>query len=468
MRVTLRSASSNKNRRMPQLEPEGFSSELGALATLALEKFVELSGCRELLVAFSGGKDSTALLHFARSFGHSHGLAVSAAHVVHNLQDENKIWVAHCLQIAEKLGIDCIVLEASGSPSRGESVEAWARDYRYRLLAEHVCPETLLLTGHQLEDQCETILQRVLAGAGPRGLAGMEPLRQFPPGYLGRPLLDCSRSAVDRYVRQTGLSWVEDPSNLDPRYSRNRVRQQLLPAIAGMPDGLSGLLRLGAIQRDLARGLDRLADDVLQLDAFAAHHQLSVSSVFRLGVELAPYVIKRFVERCGASQPGERHLRELLSQLTEAAPDRIPVITWSGNALRKYRERLYLTPAALPTPPGSSIFWDGTRALDWSWGQLSSVVGQGGGLTETLFTEGRATVRFRQGGEKFLLAASDVRHRELKKAFQAWGIPPWDRGLTPLTYIDESLVAVGARLVDSRFCARIGERGRILNWSPRP
>ena len=467
MRATLRSASLNKNRRMPPLESEGVSSELGALATLALEKFVQLSGCRKLLVAFSGGKDSTALLHFASSFGHSKGLAVSAAHVVHNLQDENKIWVAHCRQIAEKLGIDCMVLEASGSPSRGESVEAWARDYRYRLLAEHVCPETLLLTGHQLEDQCETILQRVLAGAGPRGLAGMEPLRPFPPGYLGRPLLDCGRSAVDRYVRQTGLSWVQDPSNLDLRYSRNRVRQQLLPAIAGMPDGLSGLLRLGAIQRDLARGLDRLANDVLQQDDSAARDQLPISSVFGLGIELAPYVIKRFVERCGAPQPGERHLRELLSQLTAAAPDRIPVITWSGNALRKYRERLYLTPAALPAPPGSPILWDGTRVLNWSWGQLSSVAGRGAGLTETLFKEGRATVRFRQGGEKFLLTASETRHRELKKAFQAWGIPPWDRSLTPLTYIDESLVAVGSRLVDFRFCARLGQRGRILSWSPR-
>ncbi|MGH8454045.1 MAG: tRNA lysidine(34) synthetase TilS, partial [Nevskiales bacterium] len=165
------------------------------------------------LLAYSGGLDSTVLLHALVRAGLPAPL--EAIHIHHGLQPAADRWPGHCQRVCQQLGIPLTVLEVT--PVRGPrlSPEAEARRARYDALRSAMRSGDVLLTAHHLDDQAETLLLQLLRGAGPRGLAAMPTLSEFPPGWHARPLLACSRMALETYARQHGLEWVEDPSNTD-------------------------------------------------------------------------------------------------------------------------------------------------------------------------------------------------------------------------------------------------------------
>ncbi|HEV2287260.1 MAG TPA: tRNA lysidine(34) synthetase TilS, partial [Steroidobacteraceae bacterium] len=185
---------------------------------------------RELCVAFSGGADSTALL--AALAGQSGKLgALRALHVDHGLHPDSAAWAARAVAAARGLGVPCGVLDAKVARGRGDSLEARAREARYRLFEAALRPGEVLLSAHHEDDQLETVLLMLLRGAGVAGLAAMPELVRFGPGLLVRPLLSRSRAALAAFVRAAGLPHLEDPSNLDERLDRNYLRRRVLPAL---------------------------------------------------------------------------------------------------------------------------------------------------------------------------------------------------------------------------------------------
>lgn len=427
----------------------------------ALDRLVSDTQAVRLVIAFSGGRDSKALLHAAAEFARARAIAVTAAHVDHGFAEASGAWASECQAEARALGIDCVVMRVAGTPPAGASLEAWAREQRYALLANLCIEGTLLLTAHHQDDQRETVLQRVLAGAGPHGLAGIPVLRRCGQGHLGRPLLGVSRAAIAAYAQHHGLHAIEDPANADERFLRNRLRRRVLPLLDElMPGARAGLLRLGQLQGELARGLDVLADGLIDRAGGPAW-QLADATLAAAGRDLAPFVLRRALARIGVPRPGTHQLQAILGSLRQARADAGPVVCWGDHAVRRYRNCLYFTPAVLPVPPVVPRPWSWGEMLELPWGRLRAVSGTTVAIAPECLERADVTVSFRAGGER-CKPAGRGNSQTLKKLFQDWGVPPWERDLIPLIHIDGQLAAVAGYCVCAPFA--VPGKGVVFEW----
>jgi tRNA(Ile)-lysidine synthase len=183
------------------------------------------------LIAFSGGLDSTVLLHSAvRAVGAG---SIVAAHVDHGLQPLSKAWFEHCAAESAALGVRFVGLRALGCPARGDNIEQWARGERYRLLFQAAADvgAAALMTAHHADDQLETFLMALARGSGLDGLSGIAAEDHRDGVRLIRPLLSMGRSHLLQHAQTQGLQWIEDPSNADESLLRNAVRAQLMPVM---------------------------------------------------------------------------------------------------------------------------------------------------------------------------------------------------------------------------------------------
>jgi len=203
-------------------------------------------------VAASGGRDSTALLHATAHEARRLGVAVVALHVHHGLMPGADAWLERVRRQAKRLGARFAFERLQGAPAPGDSVEAWARRHRYEALARLARAEgcDLVLLAQHRRDQAETFLIQALRGGGAAGLAAMPRAVQRDGLTWARPWLGCPREAIDAYLRRHRLRHAEDPSNVDRRFARARLRS-LWPALtAAFPDAETTLAR--AAQRAAA------------------------------------------------------------------------------------------------------------------------------------------------------------------------------------------------------------------------
>ncbi|MBE0466493.1 MAG: tRNA lysidine(34) synthetase TilS [Candidatus Desulforudis sp.] len=207
-----------------------------------------------VLVGVSGGPDSVALLDVLSGLRDLLGISLAAAHLNHRLRGASADADARYVrQLAEKLGVPCTVEACDVAAYRQEhglSIQVAAREVRHHFF-ERVARETgavRVALGHQADDQVETILHHFLRGTGPAGLAGMLPVR---PPFI-RPLLAVRRRDIEAYCRERGLDPRQDPSNIDPVYTRNRLRHNLVPLLEAEynPNLVTTLLRLGEVCRE--------------------------------------------------------------------------------------------------------------------------------------------------------------------------------------------------------------------------
>jgi tRNA(Ile)-lysidine synthase len=183
-----------------------------------------------LAVAYSGGADSTALLHAARA---RWGAQVHAIHVHHGLQVAADGFERHCRQACERLALPLHVVRVDARHAAGESPEDAARQARYRALAGVALEQGLrcVLLAQHADDQVETMLLALSRGAGLPGLAAMPAAFERHGMRFERPLLDASARAIRAWLADAGVPFLEDPTNADTSFTRNRIRHDVLPAL---------------------------------------------------------------------------------------------------------------------------------------------------------------------------------------------------------------------------------------------
>lgn len=392
-------------------------------------------------VGFSGGLDSTVLLHLLAGLVRQRPLPpLSALHVHHGLQAAADAWPAHCQQVCDALGVPLRVLHVQ--VDQGASLERAAREARYGAFVEALGEGELLLTAQHRDDQAETLLFRLLRGAGVRGLAGMPSQRPLGRGLLLRPLLGVSRAELEAYARAQGLRWVEDPSNGDTHYARNYLRRSVLPLLtARWPQALASLAR----SADQAAEAQGLLEELAELDLAAARATAAPFAWLPVpSLALAPL--------CALSPARQRNaLRHWLAPLTalpdsdhwrgwdtlrDAAPDATPIWRLGQGELRRADGRLWWLCGAWLENPGLAL---PDLSLDTPEQPLAlpgngRVWLRGAGPREGL------VLRYRQGGEQLQLPGRG--RRDLKRLLNERGLPGFVRGRLPLLYRGEQLIAV--------------------------
>lgn len=292
----------------------------------------------DIAVAASGGRDSTALLHAVVRAAQPLGLRVNALHVHHGLQPAADAWAVHVREQCRRWGAAFHLARLEGAPAPAESVEAWARRERYAALAalarDAGCDAVLL--AHHRQDQAETVLLQLLRSAGARGLAAMPAAVQRDGIHWLRPWRDQPRAAIEAYLRRHRLRWVDDASNADLRYARNRLRQQVWPALTAAFPGAEPVLA-GAARRaaEEAQALRELAE--ADAAACTLDDALAVAAWRGLSAARRALLLRHLIERwCGRGAP-ETLVRRLLEELPACPSGQWPA---PGGTLRLRRGRL--------------------------------------------------------------------------------------------------------------------------------
>lgn len=396
-----------------------------------------------VFVGFSGGLDSTVLLHVAAVVVPTARLA--ALHVDHGLHPDSAHWRARCEQVAAGFGVR-FVARTVAVAARG-SIEAAARAARYRVFGEQLDHrDARLLLAHHRDDQAETILLRLLQG---RGVYGMPATRTLGAGLLVRPLLDLPRSLLAEYAVAERLEWLEDPANADLALDRNYVRHVLLPGLeARFPAVRAGLLH-AATERHADEALLRAGSG----GALAAT-ELPLAVLRAAPPDERPTRLRLWLGAQGRALPSRRALVAFVRQL-EAGHDRHPRLDLPQGRVERYRERLWLVDPPPALVPSYSIAAPGRLALPH--GVLTIVP-----VPDGFECRGALCVRFRTGGERILTGGV---HRALKDLLQVAGVPPWLRASRPLVFDGQGLAAVPGIAVRDADPARPGARF-AAHWQP--
>ncbi len=278
------------------------------------------------MVGFSGGLDSTVLLHAAGGVAREAAFSLSALHVHHGLSANADAWADACTRVCQELDIPLTHLRVDVPRNTGAGLEASAREKRHKALADH--PADLILLAHHADDQAETVLHNLLRGAGVRGAGAMPASR----GRVLRPLLGMMRDELLAYARFHGLSWVEDESNADCRYTRNFLRHQVFPLIASRFPRAGKQLAAAAARFGEA---DALLEDLASLDLRGTLPEFPLPlKLFReLPDARARNLLRALLTWHEVQPPDERRLNEFVRQLQNAGNDRHPRIDLAGYSL---------------------------------------------------------------------------------------------------------------------------------------
>lgn len=412
-----------------------------------------------LLVGYSGGVDSTALLHWLWRCAQTSGTALRAVHVHHGLQPDADDWVLHCQQQCDAWGVELAVHRVQVDNRAGLGLEGAARQARRAAFAAELRDgETLALAQHQ-DDQAETFLLRALRGAGVDGLAAMAEDSRLGAHRLWRPLLPTPRSALLGYARQHALQWIEDPSNTEDLADRNFLRLHVLPLLRQRWPHAAGALSGSATHCRQTRDLLDEEDAELIAHLEVAPRVLSLQLLRQVSPGRAARVLRAWVLGHGAPPLPATVLLQALDELLPAANDRQAQVRWHDHAIQQWRDHAYLLPARLPDlPAGWQVTWDGHAPL---------ALPDGGQLC--LHGADRFTrplqVRARLGGERILLPGRQHSHA-LKDCLQREHLAPWRRAQLPLLFEDGQLLAAADVVISAPLQAWLQARGARLQWRP--
>nr|WP_225561590.1 tRNA lysidine(34) synthetase TilS [Rhodanobacter sp. DHB23] len=412
-----------------------------------------------LCVAYSGGPDSTALLHALAQLPEARACGLRALHVDHGLHAGSAAWAAHCRRFCAGLDVDCEAVHVQVETQRGEGIEAAARHARYAAFENRLRPGEILLLAHHRDDQAETVLLKLLRGAGPEGLGGMRERRPLGRGALWRPLLrDITRAQLRDYVALHGLSCIDDPSNGDTRLARNHLRHEILPRMAAhWPQAVDSILHSAALSRaaaDALRGRWLAAFDTLH---DGTRGSLDAAGWLALEPALREPLLAHWLHARGLPAPTTAQ-RTQVERQCGARPGQSPCIRWPGAEVHVWKGRLWSRAPRPAVDPSWQAPWLGEPLALPDGGQLVLHDGQAR-LSAPL------TVRLRQGGER-IRPDGDAHTRELRDLFQQAALPPWQRGACPLLYEGGTLVAVADRWCNTRGAALFRQAGSRPCWRP--
>lgn len=417
-------------------------------------------------VGYSGGLDSQVLLHALSQV--IPAARLRTIHINHGWHSLAKQWAYKCQQTSTQLGIHIEVIEVEAQPKQGESPEAYARQIRYAAMAERLGKGDCLLTAHHRDDQAETLLLQSLRGAGLRGLASMLESTPFAEGFLLRPLLQFTREELEAYAKAQQLTWIEDSSNTDLRFNRNFIRHQILPLLnQRWPNTSKTLARVASNAAEAHQLLEEIAHEDWIKSRDPNSKNIRISHLLQLTPIRRRNCLRYWLRQLYFPLPSQMQLQQI-EFLLESREDANPQVNWGGVQIRRYRDFLYpliLKENKLPTLP---ICWDLTQEKVFPLPPLGFLIAEktpGQGIACESLKTNLVNINFRQGGERFHLQGRVGSH-PLKKLFQEWGIPPWQRKKIPLIYYQKQLIAIAGYGVNASYLAKPNELGYTVSFKP--
>lgn len=415
---------------------------------------------RRLLVGFSGGLDSTVLLHQLMLWREQEpGLELRAIHIHHGLSPHANSWVAHCQHLCQQWNIPLIVARVTLA-EEGLGLEAQARKARYAAFREALLPDEALVTAQHLDDQCETFLLALKRGSGPAGLSAMPARARFAGTEQIRPLIGETRDSLLAWAQRWDLRWIEDESNQDDSYDRNFLRLRVLPLLAERwPHFAQATSRSATLCAEQEHLLDELLADELST-LVSPDGALAIAPLQAMSAVRRAALLRRWLALHGALMPSRDMLNRIWDEVVLAREDAAPRLRSGEGEIRRFRGQLWWVKVHASLAD---------RVIDWPLLErpLSLPEGLGtlhlktGGALRLPRADEPVTVRFRASGTLHIVGRNGG--RKIKKIWQELNVAPWRRDSTPLLFYGETLVAAAGVFVTHEGAAE-AERGVELEW----
>lgn len=443
--------------------------------TTIIKEAHPLASKQGIAIAYSGGIDSSVLLVLAAQFCQQANIPLFAFHIHHGLSTNADKWAAHCASQSAHYGA-VFAQENVRVKKNGQGIEAAARQLRYCALGE-LCAShhiSLVLTGHHLDDQAETILMQLLRGTGLAGMAGMDAFNYAPTllhqrdVLLGRPLLNVSKQELVDYAKINVISNIEDESNLETHYTRNALRHLAMPMLEEIAPGyIHRLTRMGQHARDSLQILQDLAQD--DFNICGSKECLYVDALAQLSFARINQVLRYWLNLHQVKMPSTAKLTEMRTQLLESRSDAQVTVSHDGIDLHRYANELYIVKHKDKSKfqaPEIHIQWQGEAKIYLAnyQGTLhfdSSDIG----IDKDTLSSLNLCIKPRSGGEKIRLA-SNRPTRSIKSHCQTMRIPFWQRSLLPCIFVDNVLMYVAAIGIDAQFLKQEQDNLIAITWHP--
>lgn len=410
-----------------------------------------IGSMRRILVGFSGGLDSTVLLHALVTIRQTtvSNLNIRAVYIHHGLSDKADDWAIHCQKVCLNWQVEFYSRQVEVVPAK-KGIEAAARDARYQAFREILLPEEIIVTAQHLDDQAETFLLALKRGSGPAGLSAMPISIPFANTYLIRPLLSFSRQQLAGYAQKNALSWIDDESNQDDRYDRNFLRLNIMPHFnQRWPHFSQAVARSASLCAEQEALLNELLQDcllqlvteegALQLDVLADYYEMKRNAILRRWFSLHRILM-----------PSRAQLKQIWQEVICARPDAEPKFILASNVIRRFRQQLWLLPQFKDITK-ICLAWQLPSAIELPDNLGTLIVSDNGSGFRAPLADEKVTVRFGLKGNIKIIGRQHSRRS--KKLWQELGIAPWLRERTPLIYYnDELIAAIGVFVTESGRC----------------
>ena len=397
-----------------------------------------------IVIGFSGGLDSSALLHAIATLKKVDeafkNTPVLAIHVHHGLSESADQWLEHCERFCLNMNVECIGERVLINKESG-SLENAARNARYDVFEKHCSTGDVLLLAHHQDDQIETFMMRLMRGSGLTGLSSMQAVRPFAQATILRPWLHVSRKRLESYVTEHNIEHIEDESNLNTKFDRNWWRQVLLPKLSlRYPQSNVSIIKtINTLQQErqlLEDLLTPIYQSVLDTtERYSNYATLKCDVVSEQSTRVQIQLIRMWLQQ-QAVYPGlnAEQIESLIKEVVAAKVDANPVYQWQQHQVRRYSGKLYLLPNF------------NEAAVDFTTKKPQAVDIQGGcsiQLTDRFYGNLRCDKSVDNGLEPDVyeltvydasLKAKPVNrpNKTLKKWFQEYSVPSWLRSGWPV------------------------------------
>ncbi|EOI3529426.1 tRNA lysidine(34) synthetase TilS [Cronobacter dublinensis] len=419
-----------------------------------------LRGRRQLLVAYSGGLDSTVLLHqLVRLREACPALRLRAIHVHHGISPNADRWAAHCQAMCHRWQVP-LELAYVELREEGLGVEAQARKARYQAFEAALAPGEALVTAQHLDDQCETLLLALKRGSGPAGLAAMPAKLPFAGSVILRPLLNTPRAQLEAWADRHKLLWIDDESNQDDRYDRNFLRLRILPALeARWPH----FTQAAARSAQLCGEQEQLLDELLapELAALMEGKTLAIAPLESMSERKRAALLRRWLAALNAPMPARATLQRIWDEVAQSREDASPRLKVGDNEARRYQGRLWWIKARRGQRQTIIPWQDASRPLLLPQALGALAFGSEGDAVRAPRAQEALSVRFSAPGTLYIVGRD--RGRPLKKLWQELQVPPWRRETTPILFYDEQPICAPGLFVTREGQAQ-NEPGLRLAW----
>ena len=416
-------------------------------------------------VAYSGGLDSSVLLHLCYLNKDKIEHDIGVIYVNHGLQQEADDWGLFCKEQCDKYDLSFDELKISSTCPEGESIEAWARDERYKIIKNHINNDHVVLMAHHLDDQVETFFLQALRGAGPRGLAAMPYISEKSGAIFARPLLNFTRKELHDYAEIHHLLWKEDKSNSDERFDRNYLRHNLIPVIEERwPAYRQTIERMIEHQKESRIILNQVAIDDINQAKYKEPNCLTIKTIKTLDHERQKNLLFFWLEHLGLQIPGSKQMERIIEDVIHSKNDKSPCVNWANVEIRRYKDYIYAIEASNENNIDNQIEWDGDSVINLYKETLVAKNSIGCGISKDKVNNTKFVIRFRSGGEKIKPFNSD-HSKTVKQLFQERSVLPWCRDKIPLIYVNNELAMIPGFCVDNKFMAGKEEASWDIQWS---